>query len=138
MKNAEVSMDVSRLEVILCESTAMLRDDEQPGHGYEVVDCFLKKVGVLKEKAQEFKGELAQLMQEYPLPNRLAVGPSYIELAGTIFNDDQDLAFRLMALGKTTGLWDLLTPRELGIGAEDAKRLASHGVVTIDGYGGKK
>lgn len=138
MKNAEAVMDVSRLETILCETTAMLRDDEQPGAGYEVVDCILKRVGVLKEKAEGFKGELERIMRGYPLPDRLALGPSSIELAGTIFNDDQDLAFRLMATGKVAGLWNLITPDDLGIDSANAKRLATNGAVAIDGFGEKK
>ena len=133
---SEVVMDLHRLEVILCESTGLLNDGDKPADGMEVVDLFLKKVGVVTAKATEFKDELTSIMRGYPLPSRLKVGPSYVELAGTIFNEDCDMAFRLMALGKVSGIWDVLTPKDLGIEDKDAVRLAQHGVVAIDGFNG--
>ena len=135
MGNAtEAVMDLNRLEVILCESTGLLNDGEKPAEGMEVVDMFLRKVGVVTAKAQQYKEELASIMRGYPLPSRLKVGPSYVELAGTIFEDNHESAFRLMALGKAAGIWDVLTPKDLGIDEKDAARLAQHGVVAIDGF----
>ena len=128
-------MDMKRLDVILCETTGMMSKVEgipENRPELERVDCHYCAVAVDKNKAAGFKEELHRLMKEYPVPNRLNVGPSYIELAGTLFEGDNERAFRLMALGKVLGFWTVTTPETLGISGTDADRLAFHGSVLIE------
>lgn len=62
---------------------------------------------------------------------RLAQGPSYIELGGWI--GDQGLALSLMGLGERLGLWNVVTPRVLGItDQEKAANLMGMGFVMIE------
>jgi len=54
----------------------------------------------------------------------------YMELGGWI--GDQGLALTLMGLGKVLGLWDLMTPRSMGITDEGlAASMAGGGMVTV-------
>lgn len=48
-----------------------------------------------------------------PSAERIAGGPSYIEWGGLI--GDQGLALRVMACGQEAGLWEVMTPKSLGI-----------------------
>lgn len=66
--------------------------------------------------------------QDEPL-DRLAQGPSYIELGGWI--GDQGLAMAFMALGKILGLWDIVTPATLGIEGDQAQQMMGMGFVMI-------
>lgn len=62
---------------------------------------------------------------------RLAQGPSYIELGGWI--GDQALALQFMGLGERLGLWKVVTPRSLGItDHEAAANLMGAGFVMIE------
>jgi len=60
---------------------------------------------------------------------RLAGGPSYIELGGWI--GDQGLAMAFMALGNHLGLWEVVTPQTLGIEGEQADQMMGMGFIMI-------
>ncbi len=105
------------------------------GDRFEKVDMHFIDVVVDKEAAARRSAELAELMKTYPDQKRLADGPSYIELAGQI-GVEQETAFRLMALEKVAGLWDVMTPQTL-LG-KDAPRdlmqqMAGMGMINIVG-----
>jgi hypothetical protein len=102
-----------------------------------VIDMHFITVGVhpaepgqtLGEALTEFAAEVAM----YPDQERLAGGPSYIEVGGAL--ESQEIALRWMALGKALGVWGILTPESLGFRGEDAAELAGAGMVMISPKG---
>lgn len=147
-------MDTKRFYEILGETTIQLRKGdavekrEQPGlqvteiymmpHESEAVpelekvDLEFLIIGVDKTKAEERRAELISILDTYPNPERLAGGPSYIEVGGEI--GDQGAAFQLFALGKVLGLWDVITPKSLGVEGDAARKMAGSGFIMITGY----
>ena len=101
----------------------------------EKVDCHFLTIGVDKAKAEERRAEFIEILKTYPRPERLAAGPSYIEVGGEI--GDQGSAFQLFALGKALGLWDVVTPARLGITGPTADQLAGGGMVMMTGFKGE-
>lgn len=148
-------MDIERLFAILSETTTQLRKGEtvetrQVGN-LAVIDAYLMPheseappdldkvdlefvvIGVDKAKAESLRGEIVGLLDAYPQPERLAAGPSYIEVGGVI--GSQGGAFQLFALGEVLGLWKVITPRTFGItDSEQARTLAGSGFILITGY----
>lgn len=121
-------MDRSKLFEILTETTIPLRkgeavEEHTTSSGLRVTEIFmiphetearpdLEKVdmelliiGVDKDKAEHRKAELIAVLNDYPEPDQLASGPSYIEVGAAI--GSQDAAFQLFALGKVLRLWNL-------------------------------
>jgi len=150
-------MNLDRLYAILADTTVQLRKGAEVEHervgGIEVthvwgmpheseakpdavkVDCALLTIGVDAAKAQTYRGELVALLAEYPEPERLAGGPSYIEVGAVI--GDQGSAFQLFALGEVLGLWHVITPRTLGFqDAAEIREMAGRGLVMMSGYRG--
>lgn len=105
-------------------------DELQPGT--ELVDLELTAVGVDAAAAERHRDELVSILREYPMPDRLAAGPSYIEVGAEI--GDQGAAFQLFALGKVLGLWGLVTPATLGLTGDEARSMAGRGFVMITGF----
>lgn len=108
-----------------------------------LVDVHFFVVSVDMREAEHRRDELIAILNEWPPDpayqpeNRLAVGPSYIELGaqvGTMMG--QQDALRLMALGHALGIWQLITPQTFlpNIGQEEADQLAGRGFVMISGY----
>lgn len=100
---------------------------------YEKVDMIFVDILVDKQKAKLCKNELEKILEEYPQPERLAGGPSYIELAPN-FGLEQEGALRAMALGKTLGLWEVINGKTLGMNEQTARQLAGTGFLMISGY----
>lgn len=147
-------MNLDRLYEILRETTIQLRKGEeverrQAGDVHvteiyampherqakdilEKVDCHFITVGVDKSKAEQYRNEFIALLKEYPQPERLAGGPSYIEVGAEI--GDQGAAFQLFALGQVLGLWSVITPEKIGITGPQARELAGSGFVMMSGY----
>lgn len=98
----------------------------------EKVDVEFITIGVDKAKAEQHRGELISLLSDYPEPDVLAGGPSYITVGAAI--GDQGAAFQLFALGKVLGLWDIITPSRLGLSGEQARQAAGAGYIMITGY----
>jgi len=98
----------------------------------ERIDMELLTIGVDKAKAEDHKADLIAVLREYPKPERLAGGPSYIEVGAEI--GDQGAAFQLFALGKVLGLWDVITPAKLGITGEQARQMAGNGFIMMTGF----
>ena len=99
---------------------------------HPVVDAHFVKVGVNKDLARDREDDLRELLAGYPRPDRLAQGPSHIEVGAAI--GSQEHAFRLFALGKALGLWDVVTPATFGFEGEEADRMAGSGFVMMSGY----
>jgi hypothetical protein len=78
------------------------------------------------------QAELAALLATYPQPERLAAGPSYIEVGAEL--GSQDMALRLFALGQVLGFWTLITPVTCGFAGEEARALAGQGWIMISGF----
>lgn len=96
------------------------------------VDCHSLFVGVHEEIAKERRAELVEILRNYPQPERLAGGPSYIEVGAQI--GDQGAALQLYALGEVLGFWSVITPAKLGITGPEADSLAGGGMVMISGF----
>lgn len=96
------------------------------------VDMELLVIGVDQVAAQNHKAELIEILKTYPQPERLAAGPSYIEVGAEI--GDQGAAFQLFALGKVLGLWEVITPATLGLSGADAQLAAGRGYIMISGF----
>lgn len=100
--------------------------------GLEAVDLEFIVVGVDKAKAEARRVDLISILDSYPAPDRLAGGPSYIEVGGEI--GSQGAAFQLFALGHVLGLWTVITPATLGMTGDEARRMAGMGMIMISGY----
>jgi hypothetical protein len=117
------------IEVVTID--AMPHTDEV-GPELEKVDCELVVIGVDKTEAEKIKPQLIAALADYPEPDRLAGGPSYIDVGAVI--GDHGMAFQLFALGKVLGLWDVITPTRLGLSGEEARNLAGLGMVMMTGW----
>jgi len=99
----------------------------------EMIDMIFINVEVNKELAEKSRRELEIILDNYPQPERLRGGPSYIELAPNL-GAEQETALRLMALGKVLGYWDIMSGKTLGLTDQEAKELAGQGLLMISGY----
>jgi hypothetical protein len=106
---------------------------ETPDRG-KLIDVHFINVGFTELAADQdrFKRLLLAALNghgEYTdiTPERMAGGPSYIELGAWI--GSQDLALRLLALGELCELWQVITPAKLGIEGPEADQLAGGGFV---------
>ena len=106
---------------------------EAKENGYEKVDMIFVDVLVDRKNAELCKNELEKILEEYPQPDRLAGGPSYIELAPNL-GLEQEGALRTMALGKTLGLWEVMSAKTFGMDEQTARELAGQGLLMISGY----
>lgn len=113
-------------------SIFFMPNEAEAPESMEKVDCFFITVGVDLEKAEARRAEFLQILSEYPEPERLAGGPSYIEVGGVI--GDQGAAFMMFALGEALGLWKIITPATCGITGDAGKQLADRGFILISGY----
>jgi hypothetical protein len=99
----------------------------------EEVDLWFLVVGVDKARAQARKAQLKELLKTYPEPAVLTGGLfSYITV--TLEIGDRSAVFRLFALGKVLGLWDVITPVTLGLHEERAHDAAGRGFVMCAGF----
>ena len=103
--------------------------------GLEKVDVHFMIIGVNRKRAEQYKYEIIKILKNYPdNSNPLKNGPSYIHVGAVL--DNQEKAFRLFALGKVLGFWQVFTPEVLGIKGEEANHLAGLGFVYISGFKG--
>lgn len=101
----------------------------------EKIDMVFCVIGVDKEKAKIYKTELIHILNDWPNKS-LRDGPSYIAVGADI--GSQSAAFRLFALGKVLGLWDIITPYTFHLTDEDeARDMAGKGFIMMSGYKGK-
>ena len=103
------------------------------GDGFDKVDMVFVDVVVDKAIAEHYRTNLAEELRGYPQPERLAGGPSYIELAPNI-GMEQEGALRLMALGQTLGLWKVVSGKTMGMDDATTRELAGRGLLMISGY----
>ena len=108
--------------------------EKDAAEGLDMVDLHFVKVGVKPREAESHRDELLAWCRAYPEPNRLAGGPSYIEIGAII--GSQDDAFRLFALGQHLDFWEVITPELLGLSGADARTVAGRGFVMITGWKG--
>lgn len=107
--------------------------DNDPGFdGLEKVDLHFVTIAVNKGEAERQRENLIAVLDSWPDPERLAGGPSYIEVGGVI--GDQGAAFELFALGKVLGLWSIITPETFGATGEQARQMAGSGFIMCSGY----
>jgi hypothetical protein len=117
-------------------SSAVVRFDNYPALPADsppatLLDLHYVWVAVDLAAAEQRRPELLTLLSNYPDPASLARGPSYLALG--IELDSQEAALRLIALGAALGVWELITPRTLGIEGAQAEELASSGYILCSG-----
>lgn len=108
-------------------------DQAPSGDNFEKVDMIFVDVVVDRAKATQYREALVEQLRNYPQPDRLAGGPSYIELAPGL-GMEQEGALRFMALGKTLGMWDITSAKNLGMDEAEARQMAGQGFLMISGY----
>lgn len=111
----------------------MMPHADEADKKFESVDVWFIKVGVDKGKAEGYRDEVIQILDQWP-NDRLRSGISYIEIGGEL--GSQDLALMLMALGKVLGFWSIASPLIFGGEPGDAKsdELAGNGFVMTTGF----
>lgn len=110
----------------------MMPADAEVQPDLERVDCYFLTIGVDRAKAEARKADLIDLLNDYPDPESLAGGPSYIMVGAEI--GDQGAAFQLFALGKVLGIWDVITPTMFGATGAQADQMAGSGFIMSTGY----
>lgn len=123
-KRSEGALDVT--EIYMMPAVDEARPD------LEKIDLEFLVIGVDKVGAEKHRDELVGILNEWPNPERLRNGPSYIEVGGVI--GDQGAAFQLFAVGKVLGFWDVITPAKMGFEGAEARNLAGSGFIMINGY----
>lgn len=99
---------------------------------FEKVDLHFVTIAVDKDEAEQQREGLLRILDNWPEPDMLAGGPSYIAVGAVI--GDQGRAFELFALGKVLGIWDVVTPEKLGLTGDLARQAAGSGFVMCTGY----
>lgn len=132
-RKGEEVIDKVVLGVQVREIFAMPHESEAPEE-LDMFDLHFIKVGVKPREAEELVNvnRLLSWLTAYPQPDRLAGGPSYIEIGAVI--GDQDAALCLFALGAHLKLWKIITPETLHLEGEDADMAAGRGLVMISGW----
>lgn len=129
-------MRIQRICEILNRGTILLRDGEEESVDPKVVnivDCNVTKVAVDKLTALQHRNEIIEILKQYPRPDQLSSGASYIDVGAVV--GSQETALKLFALGETAGLWKVVTPKQIrGIDDKKAKKMAGGGFVTISGF----
>jgi hypothetical protein len=129
----EVTVDDSTPGLKVTHIYAMPHVLEAPGDNtHELVDVHFMHIAVNKEEAEKYREEFEALLEEYPEPDRLTGGPSYIEVGA--FINSQESALRMFALGEFLKLWTVIIPASLGITGSQADKMAGLGFVMISGY----
>lgn len=100
--------------------------------GLEKIDLHFVVVAVNKAAAERVRARFVEILNNWPNPDELAGGPSYIAVGGII--GDQGAAFEMFALGKVLGLWDIITPETFGATGEQARQMAGMGFIMCSGY----
>lgn len=131
LRKGEIVTEEEKLGLRVTTIDMMPRESEAHD-GIEKVDLEFLMIGVDKAKAEQNKAELISILKTYPQPDRLAGGPSYIEVGAEI--GDQGAAFQLFALGKVLGLWDVITPARMGFTGAEARQMAGSGFVMMTGF----
>lgn len=103
------------------------------GDNFDKVDMIFVDVVVDKSRAEQYRTDLIKILRDYPEPERLADDPSYIELAPNL-EMEQEGTLRLMALGKTLGIWNVISAKRLGMDDATARQMAGQGFLMISGY----
>ena len=135
-KGSEVLEELQRdasIEVTQVMSYTHTREAPS-GTNFEKVDMIFFDVTVNKGEAVRNKAALIKILDGCEDLKTLRGGPSYIALAG-LFEFDQESALRLMALGSTLRLWDILHAKNIAQASdEETLKLAGSGFLMISGY----
>lgn len=128
-------MSLDRAKQLIEENTTVLQEGESAPEGTKVLDFCFTRIAVREEGARAARDEiLGYLKTEYAAPDRLARGPSYLEVAGYI--GGTDTALRLFALGEVAGIWEIRTPAHMKIPEADRAEVAKQGLVILYGFTG--
>lgn len=108
-------------------------DNASAEDNFEKVDMVFVDVVVDKARAEQYRQSLINILEDYPQPEKLAGGPSYIELAPNL-GMEQEGTLRLMALGEALGLWGVVSGKTMGMDDVTTMELAGRGFLMITGY----
>jgi len=97
-----------------------------------IVDLHFIKVLVDTVIAEKRREEFIEILNQWPEPEVLAGGPSYMTVGGTI--GDQGAAFQFFALGAALDIWKVITPATFGATGAQADQLAGSGYIMCSGY----
>jgi hypothetical protein len=103
------------------------------GDNYDKVDMVFVDVVVDRTSAEKYRQDLTRILDNHPQTGMFADGPSYMTLAPELGMEQED-ALRLMALGKTLGLWKIISGKAMGMNDKQALELAGNGFLMISGY----
>ncbi|MCX6710125.1 MAG: hypothetical protein NTV63_04220 [Candidatus Woesearchaeota archaeon] len=103
------------------------------GDNYDNVDMIFVDVVVNKTEAEKYRSDLTRILDDYSQSGVFADGPSYMTLAPELGMEHEE-TLRLMALGKTLGLWKIMSGKTMGMDDEQALSLAGNGFLMISGY----
>jgi hypothetical protein len=98
----------------------------------EKIDVGYLIVGVYRNKVEEFRDELIEILDAYPGSTPLKDGPSCILVGGEL--QDVVSALQLFALGKFLGFWEIVGPATFGFKGQDADAMLASGFLLISGY----
>lgn len=118
--------------MILKEIFDMPSPEQLQADNIEQIDMHFVIVAVQVDAIDDYREEIDELLLKWPQPDRLAAGPSYLELGGILH--DQTLALQFMALGQVMGYWEVETPASMGFSGDIADTMAGQGLVCITGW----
>lgn len=110
----------------------MLHQQDPAAALLQKVDCEFIIVGVNQEQAEKHREEFIEFLESYPAPQHLEDGPSYKHLASVV--GDDMTALRILGLGQTLGIWQVLLPDQFGVDPELREEAADLGLVVATGY----
>ena len=115
-------------------AVSMGRPEGAPGSAGEAVeiDAHFFVCAVDPAGAEAALGAVVAWCEAYPDPDRLAGGPTFVEVAEVA--GDPVTAIRIFAVGEVLGLWNVITPERLGFSGTEAEEMAAKGLVMITGY----
>lgn len=122
---------IQALAEIVRENLVQLPNDSE--EGFDVGFLRFKATEDSTLTAEEFADAIRAAEVGYygnETPESLVKGPSYVQLGGWI--GDQGLAMAFMALGAHLGLWEIITPKFLGVtDEEEIQRMMGLGFIMI-------
>ena len=93
----------------------------------ELVDCYFIVIGMYEKKVEQCQKELLELVKLLLKNHRINGSISFLEIGEAL--ESQELALRLLAIGKVLGWWELHTPTTNNLSAESADRAAGMGLI---------
>lgn len=108
-------------------------NDVPPYENFENIDLVFANVIIDKTKAEQYKDNFIQILEDYSHQDKLSNEMNYVELSHA-FNIDEAKALRMLAMGKFFGVWDVLNTKSMEVDKSKITELAKSGVLRTSGY----